>query len=90
MIGEKIMVRYESDCVGCPSGMGCLGSSCPYQNIEAYDCDECGAKNAAIYKMEDQEFCEKCAEEWLQECFDNLSIEEKAEALGVDFKTIDN
>lgn len=89
MIGEKRMIRYESDCVGCPTEMGCLGSACPYQNIEVHDCDECGAKDSAKYEMDNTEFCEKCAEEWLQNIFDQYSVTEKAEALDVDIKTIE-
>lgn len=35
------MITYEDECVGCPREMGCLGSSCPYQDVPHYFCDEC-------------------------------------------------
>lgn len=36
------MVKYKNECVGCPSGMGCLGSACPNMNVPHYYCDKCG------------------------------------------------
>lgn len=49
----------ENECVGCPPDMGCLGSSCPYRNVERYYCDKCGAENV-LYHWDDSELCAEC------------------------------
>lgn len=35
------MITYENECVG-PCPQGCMGSSCRYQHVPHYFCDECG------------------------------------------------
>ena len=52
--------RIENHCVGCPAEMGCLGSSCPHQNVEVHYCDKCGDELDAIYDVDGNELCESC------------------------------
>lgn len=79
------MRTYEDECVGCPTGMGCLGKSCPYKNVERIYCDVCGCDSYEMYKVDGDDMCEECAEKYLQDIWDELTIEEKAELLDVDF-----
>lgn len=81
------MIKHENQCVGCPTEMGCLGSSCPYMNVEVRCCEYCG--DEAYCCIDGEDLCEQCAEETLKECFDNLTISEMAEALGVEYTTYD-
>lgn len=83
------MRKYENQCVGCPEGMGCLGKSCPYVDVLVDYCDDCGAEGAE-YRIDGDDLCEDCAEKYLQEVFDDLTISEKAEALEVDLTKIDD
>ena len=96
------MRKYENHCVGCPEGMGCLGSSCPYRNVPVDYCDICGSEGAE-YRIDGEDYCEDCAEEYLKDTFLNsnikisclrwkndLTISEKAEALEVDLEKIDD
>ena len=53
------MRRLEDECVGCPEGMGCLGSSCPYKNVPHFYCDRCGDETK-LYHFEDEELCADC------------------------------
>lgn len=82
------MRKYENHCVGCPTEMGCLGSSCIYMNVPVDYCDQCDSEDAE-YTIDGEDYCEDCAKEYLQEVFDDLTISEKAEALDVDLFTID-
>lgn len=77
------MLAVENECVGCPPGIGCIGDSCPYRNAAYNYCDECG--DIALYRIEGQDMCEDCAERFLQECFDDLSMFEKAQAMDIQF-----
>lgn len=83
------MRKYENECVGCPTEMGCLGSSCPYINVPRDYCDSCG-KEGATYRIDGEDYCEDCAKEYLQDVFDDLTITEKADALEVDISEIYN
>lgn len=74
----------ESNCVDC--GLPCLNHSCPYYEVEVTYCDDCG--DEADYEIDDGVYCENCAETVLQECFDDLSMQEKADCLNVYFKKI--
>lgn len=85
---RRKMRKYENQCVGCPTEMGCLGSSCPYRNVPVDYCDQCDGEGAE-YRIDDEDYCEDCVKEYLQEVFDDLTISEKAEALDVDLSTID-
>lgn len=51
------MTKIENDCVDC--GRPCLGSSCPYVNVQHHYCDECGDE-APLYDYEGQELCAEC------------------------------
>ena len=76
--------EIESGCVDC--GLPCLGHSCQYYGVEVAYCDNCGEE--ADYEIDDGDYCENCAETVLQECFDDLSQQEKADCLNVYFKKI--
>ena len=60
--------RVEDQCVGCPQGMGCLGSSCPYKNVLVFECDECGSECEELFAvphlqglpLAGKEVCEEC------------------------------
>ena len=78
------MVRYEDNCVGCPSGLGCLGDSCPFINTPVYYCDSCG--DYAEYNIDGNDLCRECAEKYLDDLWNQSSLAEKAELLDVEFK----
>lgn len=82
------MRKYENHCVDCPREMGCLGSSCPYVNVPVDYCDECGSDNAE-YVIDGDDLCEDCAEKYLKEVFNDLTLYEKAEAVDIDIYSID-
>ena len=79
------MVLYEDKCVNCPPEMGCFGKNCPYLHVPVYYCDVCFEDNA-VYRIDGTYYCENCAKEQLKLLFENLSMSEQAEALGVDYK----
>lgn len=81
------MRKYENQCVGCPTGMGCLGSSCPYRNVPKDYCDLCG-KEGTIYRIDRKDYCEDCAKEYFYEMFNNLTIMEMAKVLEVNILKI--
>lgn len=62
------MVIIENECVGCPQGMGCLGSSCPNRHVPYFYCDKCG-EDLDIDSMhgdpesETGHYCDKCWDE---------------------------
>ncbi len=80
------MIKIRDECVGCPPEMGCLGSSCPYMNVEIRVCDKCG--DNADYNLDGDDFCKRCAEDYLTECFRELDITEKAEALEIELEKL--
>lgn len=55
-------VYFEDECVGCPSNMGCLGSSCPNMHVPHFECDECGEEFEAeeLYDYEGVMLCKDC------------------------------
>lgn len=65
------MKKIENNCVGCPPEIGCLGSACPYVNIEVYYCDDCGDETT-LYYFEDMELCINCIIKRL-DCVDGSS-----------------
>jgi hypothetical protein len=77
----------ENECVGCPPDLGCLGSSCPYRNVEHIVCDLCG--EPAEYVVDDEELCEDCAKERILEVFNNYDIFEQADMLDVSLRSIE-
>ena len=60
----------ESGCVDC--GLPCLGHSCQYYEVEVAYCDDCGEE--ADYEIDGGDYCENCAEKFLQESFDIAKI----------------
>lgn len=78
-------VKIENHCVDC--GLPCIGNSCPYCNVSVYYCDDCGNKKAK-YNIDEDDLCESCADKRIQEAFDNLTLLEKAETVGVDLSKI--
>ncbi len=74
----EVMVKIEDHCVGCPREIGCLGQLCPYQNVEVHYCDICGDESPE-YMVEDKEYCESCAEDYVDGYFKGLTISEKME-----------
>ena len=53
------MRKTENECVGCPSEMGCIGSSCKYLNVTRYYCDYC-KDETTLYHYNDDEVCLDC------------------------------
>ena len=51
------MVRFEDECVGCPTEMGCLGNSCPYRNVPHLYCDKCGEEFDELYDLDGEQLC---------------------------------
>lgn len=68
------MIKCENQRVICPDEMRCLGKRCPYINVPMYYCDSCGLENVE-YKIDGKDFCLDCADEYVREIFDNLSLE---------------
>lgn len=60
------MIVIEDECVGCPTGMGCMGSACPYQNVKHYICDKCDDEFDKLYYYEGRELCLDCIEKLLE------------------------
>lgn len=78
------MIKYEDECVGCPPGIGCLGSSCPNRNVPHTYCDRCGDETP-VYSLndDDEQLCEECMIKTLNELWNNLSHDDKLEMFDV-------
>ena len=84
------MRKIENECVGCPPHMGCLGSTCPYKNVERIICDDCGYEcDEDCYIIDEKDYCEECALNYIQSVFDDLTLCEKAEALNIYIRMVD-
>ncbi len=83
------MRKYKNNCVGCPSGMGCLGGNCPYVGVPVYYCDRCNCKEAE-YRIDGDDYCEGCVKAFLKEIFNELSFFEQAEILAINIERIDD
>lgn len=81
------MKKYVNMCVDCPPEIGCLGRTCPKRNVLVYSCDVCRFGEAK-YTLSDEDYCEDCIKDVLDDAFSQLSPEEKAEALGYEIKRI--
>lgn len=46
------MVKYESECVGCPNEIGCIGDYCQYKHVPVLICDECGQEVDELYEVD--------------------------------------
>lgn len=65
------MIKYENECVGCPAEMGCLGSSCPNQNVPHAYCDRCGEEDE-LYYFDDEQLCASC----IIDSFEKVEVDE--------------
>lgn len=85
------MIEYVNECCGCAvPGYPCIGASCPNRNVPRYRCDVCGV-GGDIYEVEDiGDLCMEHLEEYLQESFDELVFQEKAEILKISVKKREN
>lgn len=81
------MIKYEDECVGCPPEMGCLGSACPYKNVERHYCGCCGREATCI--LDGDELCSDHLSERLDEAWNELDDEEKAAMLEMEFEKLD-
>ena len=81
------MYKIENRCVDC--GLPCLGNACSYRNVRVFYCDQCG-EEGADYRIEEEDYCEDCAKKYIQEAFYDLSLTERAEALGIDIQSTDD
>ena len=56
------MVKYEDNCVGCPTERGCLGSTCPHMHVKVTYCDICGEEIDCnnVYEVDGEDLCEEC------------------------------
>lgn len=79
------MEKIENHCVSCD--LYCLGKSCPYVDVTVYYCDQCG--DYAKYRIDGEDYCEDCAEEYIKTAWDDLTLEEKAKALDIYMTEID-
>lgn len=59
------MVKFEDECVGCPTEMGCVGNSCPYRNVPHLYCDKCGEEADELYDLDGEQLCADCVLESL-------------------------
>ena len=46
------MVKYESECVGCPDSMGCIGDYCSYRHVPVLTCDNCHEEVDELYEID--------------------------------------
>lgn len=60
------MRRIENHCCDCAvPAYPCMGSQCPYRNVEVIYCDECTSeieRNEVMY-YKNKEVCEECYDE---------------------------
>lgn len=81
------MKEIRDDCIGCPSGIGCMGLGCPYKNAEYTVCDDCG--DDAYYNVDGAELCEDCTDKLIDSAFDELNLYEKIECAYGEYERID-
>ena len=79
------MIVYEDRCVMCPPEMGCLGNDCPKLHVPVHQCDIC-RRYVADYQIDGEDYCETCAKKYIQDAFDDLSLQEKADLLHINLK----
>ena len=54
------MIKYENECVGCPTELGCMGNACPNRNVPHLYCDKCGDDVERLYEYNGEELCVEC------------------------------
>lgn len=59
-----------------------MGSACKYKDVRVYYCDQCKTA-CAEYRINDKDYCEECAKEYIQGVFNDLILLEQAELLGI-------
>ena len=74
-------------CVHCPAEMGCR-DGCPYINRYHYECDICGSDDAE-YQIEYEDYCEDCADKYLNDIFNQYTVDEKARLLNVQVERLE-
>ena len=65
-----------------------MGSACKYKDVRVYYCDKCKTAYAE-YRIDDEDYCEECAAEYLKEVFNDLAIFEQADALDISLRRIE-
>lgn len=81
------MIKCVNECVECSaSAYPCIESICPYKNSKKHYCDNCG--EIAIYIIDNNDLCENCADGFIQEILESMSMKEKAELLDLPFDKI--
>lgn len=66
------MIRFEDQCVGCPTEMGCLGSACPYMNVPVMICDKCKEEVYELFWYDGEQLCQDC----LLDQFEKVEVDE--------------
>ena len=54
------MIKYENECVGCPTELGCMGNACPNRDVPLLCCDKCGDDVERLYEYNGEELCVEC------------------------------
>lgn len=75
------MIKYENQCVGCPTEMGCIGSACKYMDVPVFYCDECKSDVDKLYEFNGYEYCDCCLAEIAVQDFNDMSNEEKIQCV---------
>ena len=85
------MIKYENHCCDCAvPGYPCIGSSCPYVTVQVAYCDTCNNDTYAEYDIEGKHYCEEHAKEYFKEVFEDLTVSEQAEVLGILLKGLED
>ena len=56
------MKQIENECLDC--GKSCMGTSCPYNQVTRFYCDQCGCEET-LYEFDGEELCIDCIKERL-------------------------
>lgn len=79
------MIKYENHCIGCQ--LPCIYTSCPHYSVEVHYCDKC-KKKEAICIIDGDDYCDEHAEEYMQDILNEMSLQEKADVLSLEFTSI--
>ena len=75
------MKQTVDNCVNCTSmGLHCIGSSCRNSSREVTICDDCRTRYATV-NIDGDNYCDDCANNYLNEVFSNLNLKYKIEIL---------
>ena len=78
------MVVFENHCVCCD--LPCV--NCGLGSVKVHKCDRCNSNNATA-EFDGEELCRDCAVEMMRRAFEDLTVEEMAAALEIEFREID-